>query len=254
MGRVCLVVWAIALGFAGPAAAVGVYDDHGRLSFLLRAPRTSALDGRAVRTDADGHQAALYLLSARFPLKSYFLIQPEVSFISLSAGDDIETGFGDFVIKVRSRLWSWTSGRLYQVSSMRTGSGKSSLFPYSTGSIDTEAGFGVVDSLDVFSWWASFSGTYVTRLHNTLENAELHGNFASLGGGIVLPLFDRVDFQLGGMGHIFRSGPSREVYFIDVDIPYSNAIVMNVLLQAEGGSRDGRAGDFAFGVGFRVSY
>jgi hypothetical protein len=98
------------------------------------------------------------------------------------------------------------------------------------------------------------TAVYVTRVTEGLDDAGLHKNYLTVGGGMVLPLANRIDLEIGGAGCLFRGGASREIYYSRLDVEYSGSTAFFVFVQAEGGNKTERAGDVAAGLGLGVTY
>jgi hypothetical protein len=222
--------------------------------------------GSITRADAQGSGASIFYLAGYVPVRSSFLLQPEIPYISLARDDEVDDGFGDVRLRVKARVWAGQGKRLFLVSSFRFGSGTATLFPYSTASSDLEFGGGFVDSigsrdgqggmepLRSLSYWVRTTAVYVIRLTDSLEQAELHGNYATIGGGIVLPLSRRFDLEIGGMGLFFKTGAVREIYFAEVDAVATPSMALFVIVQGERGDWEDRAIDASAGAGLKVRY
>lgn len=256
------------LSFVLPQAvfAVGGFEDVGRISSFLRAPRGTALMGSITRADAQGSGASIFWLAGYVPVRSSFLLQPEIPYITLATGDDVVDGFGDVRLRAKARMWAGNRKTLFLVSSFRFGSGTTELFPYSTASNDLEFGLGFVDSLGTrddeggmrplrsLSYWVRATAVYVIRLNDRLEQADLHGDYASLSGGVVLPLSRRFELEIGAMGLFFKSDAIRELYFAEVEAVLSRSMALFVNAQGERGDWQDRAVDASASIGLMVRY
>lgn len=237
------------------ASSTGIYEDPGRLSSFIRAARKATLESQGIRTGAPAHDASIYVLGVRLPLKSRILINVELAYVSLSAPGDIESGFGDARLRARTPLVTGNQRALSLVGAFRAGSGSAGLFPYSTASVDVEGGLAVVDTLSTTaSVWAYATGTHPTRVKDNLKQADLLPNFFTVAAGLVLSVAERLDVQGGALAYIFRGDRPRELYFVDLDVRYSETTAFSASLQAEGGREGDRAIDFAATVGIRVRY
>ena len=237
------------------ASSTGIYEDPGRLSSFIRAARVATLESQGIRTGAPTHDASIYTLAVRLPLKTGILIDAEVAYVSLSTPGDIESGFGDARLRARALLAAGNQRALSLVGAFRAGSGSASLFPYSTGSVDVEGGLAVVDTLSTTaSVWAYATGTVPKRVRDSLKQADLLPNFLTFAAGLVLSVAGRLDLQGGALVYVFRDDKPRELYFVDVDVRYSETTAFYVSLQAEGGRESDRVIDFAAAVGIRVRY
>jgi hypothetical protein len=236
-----------------PAYSSGAYEDYGRFSSFLRAPQIKTLDFRLTRTNAAAHDATVILLSGTYPLRSRILLEPELTYVARSSATDVESDFGDGIIRMKSRMFAAKGRALYLLASLRTGSGALTVFPYSTGSVDVEAGLGLVDTVSTFPFWASATATHVTRLNETLKSADAHGSFVLATAGMVIPLGRSFDIQFGGAGYFLTSAGTREVYFSQLDYRATDAVKITFLLQAEGGDPGERVTDYAVGTGVWIA-
>ena len=252
-----LILLAVVAFLFAPSSvsSTGIYEDLGRLSSFVRATREATLESQGIRTGAPTHDASIYTLSVRLPLKSRVLIDAELAYVSLFTPGDIENGFGDARVRMRTLLAAGNQRALSMVGAFRAGSGSASLFPYSTASVDVEGGLAVVDTLSsTASVWAYATGTHPTRVRDNLKQAGLLPNFLTFAAGLVWSVADRLDLQGGALAYVFRGDKPREFYFVDLDIRYSETTVFYTSLQAEGGREGDRVIDFAAAVGIRVSY
>jgi hypothetical protein len=238
-----------------PASSTGIYEDPGRLSSFVRAPRVATLASEAIRTEAPTHDASLYTLGVRLPVKSTVLMRAELSYVSLTTPTDFEDGFGDARLRARTRLAAGNMRALFLVGSFRAGSGSSRLFPYSTASTDIEGGLAMVDTLSTTTAvWVYTTGTHPTRVRDNLKNPDLYPNFLTLAGGLVLTVATRLDLQGGVLAYVFRGDEPRELYFVDLDLRYNDTTAFYASFQAEGGDEADRAVDFAAALGIRIRY
>jgi hypothetical protein len=237
-----------------PASSSGIFEDQARLSYFLRAPLQGALDGRASRTHAVDHDAAVFAWTASYSLRERFLLQGELSYITFVGSDEIEGDFGDFIFRFRARLFPQTKPSFLFVGTWRAGTGTAELFPYSTGSTDFEFGLAVVDTLSAFTWWARGTAVYITRASDALKVDDEHVNYATVAAGAIVLLGKRLNLEGGVTAYIQKSGGLRPVYFADIDYQVTPATAFYGSAQAEGGDRDDRANDLALGVGIRVFF
>lgn len=248
------------------ASAVGGFEDVGRISAFLRAPHGPVLMGSITRADAQGNGASIFWLAGYIPIRRVFLLQPEIPYVTMAQEDVVQDGFGDARLSAKARVWASNGKALSLVSSFRFGSGSTALFPYSTAGNDLEIGLGFADSLGTrdelggmeplrsLSFWVRAAAVYVIRLNDSLEEADLHGDYVTLGGGIVLPLSRRFGVEVGAMGLLFKTGAVREVYFTEFDAALSPSTDLYVTLQGERGDWKERAVDGSAGVGLKVTY
>ena len=232
----------------------GTHEDFSRFSHFLVAPLEYSLSARFTRTDAEGHEASVFTVHGRIPFRQYLIVQPEVSHVSLFSNSDIFNSFGDFRVRFRLTAWSSNGAAVHLLGSVRTGSGTDRVFPYSTGSLDVEAGLAVVDTLASIMWWASATAVYPNRVDDTLKDAGLYGNHATVTGGVMIAMTDRLVLQGGVAAVMPDNADVRDVYFLDFDYQYTPATAFYALFQAEGAERSARATDFAIGAGVRVSF
>lgn len=239
----------------GTAHAVGLHEDFARWSYFLRAPRRGTIDGRLTRSDGSGHEAATYAVATHYPVRSHFLMEADVSVVTVMGDSVTEQALGDVRFRIRGDVWTPGRRSVHILGGIRAGSGSETLFPYASGSVDFEAGLAYVDTLAASTTaWVSASGVLVTRLDDVLEIPGLYGHHAWIAGGIVLPPIARTNLQIGAAGFFYRSAGSRVVYFSDVDVQLNTALSVIAAFQLEGGDRSSRATDFALVVGARVFY
>jgi hypothetical protein len=251
---------------ASPVFSVGPFVDASRVSAFVRAPLERGLDGSITRANSQGQAASFFVLAAPIRVRSAFLIQLEISYISIAFEEEVEDGFGDAILRAKARAWTGHRKTLSFVSSLRFGSGSATLFPYSTASTDLEAGVAFVDSVGAsdggdalqplrsLSYWVAASGVYVFRLSDRLEEAGLHGRHATAGGGVLVALTRKIDLEVGGLGLFFQSGAVREVYFSTLTAALSPVTNLYVTVQGERGDWRERAVDASATLGLAVSY
>jgi len=236
------------------------------VSAFIRAPLEQGLAGSITRADLQRQGASVFNLEAQIHVRSSFLIQPEIPYVTIARDNEVEDGFGDVIVRAKARAWTGDRKCLSIFSSLRLGSGSASLFPYSTASTDMEAGVAFVDSvgsrgdgralepLRSLSYWAAASGVYVARLNDRLEEEELHGHYAAAGGGVIAALTRKLEIEAGGLGLFFNTGAVREVYFSTMTAALSPAMNLYLTVQGERGDWRERAGDASATLGLAVRY
>ncbi len=234
------------------------YQDFSRTAYFLVTPPQLSLEGRAVRAEASNNEAAIYTLGALMPFR-LFLFQLEVPYISLVTSNNILDGFGDPVLRLRFKAWAGESASVFLLSGVRMGSlpfllSDETLFPYSTGSLDLSFGAAFVDTLATITWWASLTGTYPTRVDDTLKDAELHGSYSTFSAGTRFPIARKLDLQLGAAMIIPASGSFRQLYFANIDWRYTGVAGFYGYGQYEGGTKEDWAADYAIGVGTKFNF
>lgn len=239
---------------AKPAMSSGPYEDFGRFFSFLVAPQTQGLDGRFARADAPTNEALIITANGRIPYRSFLLVQPELSYISITAGGHTLNTAGDLRVRARARLWGGGSAVVYLVPGLRAGTGSSDAFPYSTATIDIEASVAVLDTLTTVAWWVSATGVYPSRVDDALKDANLYGNYATVSLGVMLPPTERMLLLAGLTVVVPQHETAREVYTLDAEVTYSPATTYYLSLQAEAGNRENRAIDFVVGAGVRVTF
>jgi hypothetical protein len=249
-----LVALAMLVVSAKPAISSGPYEDFGRFSSFLVAPQLQTLDGRFTRADAPDNDALIITLSGRIPYRSFLLVQPELSYVSMTTGGETLNTAGDLKVRARLRMWKKGGAGLYFVPGVRTGSGSADAFPYSTASIDIDAGLAFVDTLTDVAWWLSTTAVYATRVDDALKDSNLYGNYATASFGAMLPPTERILLMAGVTAVLPQHETAREVYFLDGEFEYSPSMTYYVSLQAEAGSRANRAINFAVGGGVRLTF
>jgi hypothetical protein len=240
--------------------------DVARVSAFVRAPLEPGLAGSITRANSQGEAASFFVLGAFVPIRSAFLIQTEIPYITVALKDEVEDGFGDAVLRAKARGWAGHRKALLFASSLRFGSGSAALFPYSTASTDLEAGAAFVDTVGTsdgeralqplrsLSYWIVASGVYIIRIDDRLKEAGLHGHHATAGGGVLVALTRKIEVEVGGLALFFRSGAAREVYFSKLTATLSPATDLLVTIQGERGDWRERAVDASATVGLAVRY
>lgn len=234
--------------------ALGVYEDIYDLSHILSSPLDRSITGSMMRAKGSDHDASGIFFSADYPLKEIFLLRAEISYITLSTNEGIESGFGDFRFRARAAVFDRNQFHLYATGALRSGSGSNAIFPYSTGSLDVHAGIACIDSLSQLTIWGELTAVRVSNKPDGLSEAEDHGDYAALTAGLTLLLSDRLAFHFGGSGYVYKEDRSRELYFAGCDYIHSPDLGFFVSLQAEGGRSDERVSDMSARSGIRVTY
>ena len=199
-------------------------------------------------------KASLYRLTANYPLKTRLLLQAEQPYITVATGREIVSGFGDFRLRLRGDLIARPGFRLYFLGGLRSGSGTRLVYPYASGSIDTEIGLAVVDTLPGLSWWGALSGATVWRGPDEFDDQRAHKNYVAVHLGLVLPVHDRLDLGFSGSGYVLQTRAARELYSIGLVYRATSAVNLFGSVLAEGGKPEERVDDFSFVVGARVFY
>lgn len=234
--------------------ALGVYEDIYELSRLLSTPLDRSIAGSVLRAERSDYDASGFIFSADYPLKSDILVRAELSYFTLSTDAGIESGFGDFRFGARASLLDRDRFHLFATGGLRTGSGSNAIFPYSSGSLDVQAGIACIDSLSLVTLWGELTAVRVSNKPGGLSETEDHGDYAALTAGLTLPLSERLAFHFGGAGFMFKAEGSREIYFAGCDYVHSRALRFFASLQAEGGRSEERAADMSVRSGIRVNY
>jgi hypothetical protein len=237
------------------ANTAGVYIDvAGDVAFLL-APSTRELSGRVVRSNGESVDASIYFIDARFPLKSHSLVELNLPFISIVDPPEVVTGFGDFAIRARTHLYTRPGLAFRLLGGIRTGTGTNRVYPYSSQSLDLEAGIGYVDTLDMFDVWAAAGGAYVAREPEYLPEEDLHGHHGRVSAGLSFPFRSvGLDVGMSVMAVFYEAGRAREIYLGTVDYRRSQWFSITFAVHLEGGDVDERVGDTAVTGGLRVFY
>jgi hypothetical protein len=234
-------------------SALGVYEDFFDRSMFLTSPRKQSLTASILRTDKSDHDASGFVLCADYSLLSFFLLRAELSYSILATAAGAESGFGDLLFHGRAPVLDMSPFHLYLTGMVRTGSGSNAIFPYSSGSIDVGAGIGFVDSLSILTLWGEATGISVDNKPGGLSETQ-HGNYSTIGLGLILPLAARTAFHCGGNGYLSWKGGARDIYFAGIEYAHSPAMDFFLSLQAEGGKSSGRVFDFGLRSGVRVFY
>lgn len=265
--RRTLVLTAGLLCFAARGAlAVGPVIDVSHLSAYLRSAPVSSVGGSITRASASEAQASTFALAADFSVRSAFLIQLEFPFVTVGFDEGTEDGFGDALLRIRTRLWRGSQKTLYLNTSLRMGSGAVSLFPFASGSTDIEMGLAFVDTAGVsdganaleplrsFSYWITAGGNYPLRVNDSLAEAGLYDRCLEAGGGVLAALARKVEIEAGGLGLLFAEGPVREMYFSRLTYVLTEASRISFVIQAERGDENDRAFDASAGIDLTVTY
>jgi hypothetical protein len=265
--RRTLVLTAGLLCFAARGSlAVGPFVDVSRFSAYLRSAPAPSLDGAITRASASESQASMFSLAANFPVRSVFLLQLEFPFVTVGFDEGTEDGFGDALLRIKSRLWRGSRKTLSLNTSVRMGSGSVSLFPFASGSTDVEIGLAFVDSVGVgdganaleplrsLSYWITAGGNYPLRVNDSIEEAGLYDRCLEAGGGVIAALVRSIEIEAGGLGLVFAEGPVREIYFSRLTYALTDASRISVVVQGERGDENDRAFDASAGIDLTVSY
>jgi hypothetical protein len=248
------------------ALAVGPFVDVGRMSAFLRSPQRTSVSGSITRADGRGVEGSVFVLSADFPLQSAFLFQLEFPYLSAAYDKEVDDGFGDATFGLRARAWKGERKTFLVTGALKTGSGTSTLFPFSTGSIDVEAGLAFVDSVGVdssataleplrsFSYWIAAAGVYPLRVEDSLRDSGLHTRYARAGGGALVALTRRIELEAGGMALFFPEGAVRPIYFSRLSFAFSEVSRISLVVQRETGDELDRAVNGSVGFDLTVMY
>jgi hypothetical protein len=237
-----------------PVLAAGVFVDvAGELAFLT-APQRRALSGRLVRSNGTETDAAIYVLDARFPLRSHALIELDLPYVVTTEESKLEYGLGDLSLRARARLYQSPKRILHVLCTFRTGSGSSRVFPYASQSNDLDFAIGYVDTLELFDLWASMGGAYVGRAPENQPEDERHGHFGHVGAGIGIRATSGLTVGLTMTAAFFEGGRSRELYLGTLDYRRSQWMTLTFSAHAESGKREERVSDSAVAAGIRVFY
>jgi len=250
---VCVLVVLCVLFPARVILAAGLFvDAAGEVSFLLSA-QNRALTGRLARSEGAGPDASLYLLDATFPVRSYALVELNIPFIAIEQ-KDVERGLGDVTLRARTQLFAQPHRKLYLLSSLRTGSGTTRVYPYSSQSIDLEAGLGYVDTTGSFDLWVSATSAYVSKEPVSYPKEKLHGDFTRLGVGLGFNPRTSVRAGAGAMILFFGDERTRQLLLVSLEYYRSRWLVLNLTGHMENGENETRVGDYAITAGIRVNY
>jgi hypothetical protein len=238
-----------------PTLAAGVYyDAAGEVAFLI-APQSRALAGRIVRSNGDAADASLMFVDLVFPVRSSSLVEVDIPVVSFLDTSEVVTGFGDVTVRGRTRLYGAPRRILHLTGALRTGTGTSRVFPYTSKSIDFEAGLAYVDTLSVLQYWAWAVGAYASNQPKDTPEEELYGPYGRLSGGIGLPFASgSLNLGLGLTAAFFEAGRTRELVFAGLDYRRSPWIRFMVFGHVESGDSDERVSDYAAGAGLWVIY
>lgn len=258
---ICLYVWA-AFSVLSPrsAEAVGLYQDYNRFSSFLLVPAVTSIDAGATRTrmDSPAEDAAIYTLSARLPLRT-ILFQLELPYASLATKDDIQNAFGDLTLRIRFTGWAPGGKALWLLSGVRLGAApflrsSAEFFPYSTGSLDFEAGLAYVDTMEAFTVWVASVATHPTRVDDVLKDSNLYKSYLTIGAGVAVTPGPAVALQAGAIAYFPRGHSIRHIHFVEAEWRYSQITAFYGFAQIEAGDEATRATDIAAGLGTRITF
>jgi hypothetical protein len=237
-----------------PVLAAGVFVDvAGELAFLT-APQRRAMTGRLVRSNGSESDASIYILDARFPLRSYALVELDLPFVVTAQESGLEYGLGDLSLRARARVFQAPKRVLHLLCTFRTGTGTSQVFPYASQSNDLDFAIGYVDTLELFNLWASMGGAYVGRAPESQPEDELHGHFGHVGVGIGIRATTGLIVGFSLTAAFFEGGRSRELYLSTLDYQSSQWLALTFSAHAESGKPEERVSDSAVAAGIRVFY
>lgn len=238
----------------GAGHAVGIWDDPGRLSDFIRSPYRNTLGSQAYRIHAPTGDASMFNVNVDVSIASKYLLRGDLPFVTIqppASGSEIIDGIGDFRFRAKRNMFAGDSWALPIYASVRTGSGKNTLYPYSTGSVDFELGVAFADTTSIFNFWLLGSATAVTRVHDQL--ADQHENFLTGVAGVLITA-GRVDIEGGALGYRFKSGRVRGLLFTDATWRAGEQIALYVTFQGEVGDERNRVIDWALGFGVEVTF
>jgi hypothetical protein len=250
------VVGLCVLWSGSPTLAAGVFvDAAGEVAFLT-APQARALSGRLFRSNGETADATLYILDATFAINSGSLVEVDIPFVSFLDTTEVVTGFSDLTIRARTRLYHSPGRTLRLIAGLRTGTGTTRVWPYSSRSFDLEAGIAYVDTLSMFHLWASASGAYVGQQpKNDVAENERHDHYGRVTAGLKFPFGRGASILgLGVMAGFFEGGRSRELLLATFDHRRSEWLSFTLAAHVEGGNQEERVSNYAVGAGVRVFY
>jgi hypothetical protein len=252
--RFLVICILLLLGFPYKLSASGVFEDYFARSLFLTSGFERSVAAGFLRAGKGEQDASGFSLASVYSLKESVLLRAELSYFVLSNAGEINSGFGDFILKGRAHLYNRNPFHLFLTAGLRTGSGTHFVYPYSSGSIDVRGGMGFVDSLAVFTLWGEITGASVSKKPGGLSKAQSYGDFATLSLGMFLPISGKTELNFGGVGYMLRSGGNRDIYFAGVKFGYSEDMEFFASFQAEGGSSEERVNDFALSLGIITEY
>lgn len=241
--------------FLTPARAAGVYEDAAGHAGFLTSPGVPSIRAAFFRADADAGDASVFVVSAAYPVRGYLMVQADLPYVSLAGPSDIDSDFGDAVLRARLRVAGGRGRSLHLLGGLRLGTGTRNLFPYASQSTDAALGVGYVDTLRVVHVWASASGVAVYRVPNVLE--DLHENYAHFAAGITIPLHRTVAVRSGVTVLLFSSDAVRDITMAEVLFHPSAGLGLHLGAEVEGamgGSEADRAVDIAVTAGVAARF
>lgn len=255
-GRAGFLLLALPLLLAaamGRARATGVFEDAAADAGFLCAAHRPAVQARMTVTESEVSDASLYVLTAVFPVNSWFLLGLELPFVTAATDREIESGFGDLRFRGRMSLLRRPRRQLAFVWGVGTGSGTRRIFPYSSQALELSAAVAWSDTLEVVRYWVSAGGETVERAPDDLVERKILVEFGRVTAGTGIP-FGSLGLNLGLSALFFRGGTFRDHYFAELTWDHRDIFRFFATAEMEGGRRSERVLNSAASVGMIVSF
>ncbi|HEU4365413.1 MAG TPA: hypothetical protein VFT13_08090 [Candidatus Krumholzibacteria bacterium] len=252
-GVLTAVVLAVAIAhFPNRADSAGVYENAAAESAFLLSPQRVVLRANLEVSRGDSLDATIYRIYAAFPVRTAFLVAVEQPLVTVTDDSDIDSGVGDFMVRLRGRIVGQKRA-LWALGSLGAGTGEVRFFPYSSESVDLTVSMAYTDSLGALDLFAVAGYVWAQRIPATL--AGLHDDHARFSAGAGLRLGDRGGIRAGVVSQDYtRLDVRRELIFAGAGYRWTDALRFFLEAQAETGPVAGRASDWAATAGIAVHF
>jgi hypothetical protein len=237
----------------GKADAVGVHENAAAESAFLLAPQRVAVRASLEIARGDTLDGSIYRFYAAFPIRSNFLVAIEQPLVSAYGDKQLDSGFGDFAVRLRARVHHHERRNLWLAGYLGTGTGDKRYFPYSSEAIEIGAAAAVTDSIGVLDVFASAGVVWVQRIPEELDG--LINDYRRVSAGLGLRFSPSLVMRTGGIVQ-FYSNPDARRDILFAGIGYDWVPTMGVFAegQAEVGPGGERASEWAATGGFFVRF
>ncbi|HKW13017.1 MAG TPA: hypothetical protein VJS69_00885 [Candidatus Krumholzibacteria bacterium] len=235
------------------AGAAGVYENASAEPAFLLSPRRPTLSADLDFSSNDPIEAAIYRVGATFPLRKFFAVGLEQTFVSVSDTNQVKSGIGDLTIRSSARAWGGKQRALMLLGTIATGVTNQEFFPYSSKTLDLTVSAAYVDTLGDVSAYAIGGRTWVNRSETERPVDIQHSDNwrgsagVGIGGGDVR--------ALGGTIYEYTSDHTeRWMWYGAVSVIFTDAMVLRGGIQFETGAETQRVSDWAANAGFTIRF
>jgi len=234
------------------ARATGLFADAVADAGFLCARNESAARARLIVVEAERTDGSLVVFNASFMVRRFLLLDLEQPFVTASVGgESVESDFGDTRIRARFRLFGRSGKQLSLLFNVGTGTGSSSVFPFSSESLEVAASIGWVDSLGAFSYWGLVGAETVRRRPAELDGDPEIADFSRVNVGAAWQI--RAFSLRAGVSVLrFSQTTVRDLAFGELAWDYRTHFRFYSALQIEGGRSDERISNGSIHLGMSV--